>query len=522
MNAPARVSPASSPLSSFHARGDLLTRTLVLFLWLGSTAALAASREPPFEKGTVLEETPDGGGFAVDSTKRIGCAGRLCLWHHIQSLGPCFYGLCTNEFMLVSDLKGRFLGATHDLESWATSSSRFIDGEHVEFVVQDRNEPFSIHANGLDPTQVSRQVMKVAADGSRFIPVPSQAPKWTKPAGRRGTSKPPKSQPVGDELLAQARALCPKDTHFIPVDYTCQDETCLLLFSGAKPSSDADGDSTPSDEGTPGPFCGFLVKGTDLQELGFADSGNEVRVTPWAYVVSGPVGARGSMEPMETLSRYQPGYMVFSDTEGAVVDGIRPYPVRSAQTLEAALALAPTAQAYTLAHLSWGAAGWKNADDLAFAWRLARVGDALVLHAEVQDDKVVPLGKGTGVHSDHLELTVPLVRASGPSSQLKVGVLLAAGGQVEAQDWTGDEIKRLRSIQGTWRKRPRGYEMTLTLPLVDLGVEKPNSSLGLQLAVSDADARGKQETMMGHEGVLMFWTEYPPSIAEYRLHGGMD
>lgn len=515
MNAHARVSPVSSPLC-------ILKRTLVLGLWLGSTAALAASHEPPFEKGTVLVETPGESGYAMDSTKRIGCTGRRCVWQHIQSLGPCFYGLCSNRYMLVSDLEGRFLGATHDLDSWTTNSLRLIDGGLVELVVQNRNEPFSIQANGLDPTQVSRQVMKMAPDGSRFIPVPSQAPKWTKPAARRGTSKPPTSLPVGDELLARARALCPKDTHFVPVDYTCKDETCLLLLSRAAPSSDAEGDSTPSDEDNAGSFCGFLVKGADLQELGFAGSGYEVSVEPWSYVVSGPVGARGSMEPMETLSRYQPGYMAFTGTEGAVVDGIKPYPVRSAQSIEAALALAPTAQAYTRAHLSWGDAGWKNADDLAFAWRLARVGDALVLHAEVHDDKVVPLGTGTGVHSDHLELTVPVMRASGPSSKLKLGLLLAARGQVEAQDWTGDEIKRLPSIQGTWRKRPRGYEMTLTLPLVDLGVEKANTALGLQLAVSDADARGKQETMMSHEGVLMFWTEYPPSIAEYRLHGAMD
>lgn len=65
--------------------------------------------------------------------------------------------------------------------------------------------------------------------------------------------------------------------------------------------------------------------------------------------------------------------------------------------------------------------------------------------------------------------------------------------------------------------------MTLTLPLADLlGAAEPTISLGVSLAVSDADARGKQETLMKHSGTLMSWTEYPPSIDEYRRHGAME
>ena|GEM_PF-4847315 len=35
------------------------------------------------------------------------------------------------------------------------------------------------------------------------------------------------------------------------------------------------------------------------------------------------------------------------------------------------------------------------------------------------------------------------------------------------------------------------------------------------LSVFDADAAGKQETLMGHVGSLYFWSEYPPGHEEY-------
>ncbi|MBZ4407180.1 hypothetical protein K8640_03080 [Myxococcus sp. XM-1-1-1] len=521
----AASSPSRAPRMRRHPG-----RALALGLWLGSTTTLAAPTEPWFDRGAVLVETPEGGAYyGLDTQKRIACEGRLCLWRVVQSMGPCFYGLCTSQQMVMSDREGRFLGAAHDLDAWSPSTLRFIDAGHVEVVTTSRNEPFSIPANALDPTAVSRQVLKVASDGSRFIAAPLRTPKWTKPAARRGKApvdpKPPRSLPVDDALLARARALCREDLRFNPVDHACRDGTCFLLLSGGEPSSEADTEdaSPPAEAGLKGPFCGLLVRGDDLQSLGFDEDGVEVQVSSTAYALSGPVGARGSMEHMETLSRSRPGYMVFSDTVGAVVDGIRPYPVRSAQSTEAALALAPTAQAYTPAHITWGLAGWKDAEDLAFAWRLARVGGALALHVEVHDDRVVPLGTGTGVHSDHVEFTVHRMRTPGAFSELKLGLLLAAGGKVEARDWTGEANTPFPAIQGTWRKRPRGYEMTLTLPLADLlGAAEPNISLGVSLAVSDADARGKQETLMKHSGTLMFWTEYPPSIDEYRRHGAME
>ncbi len=45
----------------------------------------------------------------------------------------------------------------------------------------------------------------------------------------------------------------------------------------------------------------------------------------------------------------------------------------------------------------------------------------------------------------------------------------------------------------------------------------PLVSAPLTLVVSDVDEGGKQETLMGHEGLLRFWTQYPPSMDEYRM-----
>ncbi|WP_163868865.1 hypothetical protein [Myxococcus eversor] len=508
--------PRGAPLSP----GAL---ALALCLGLGSTTALAAADEPPVAKGTVLVEGPIDTLNIPGTAKRISCEGPFCLWLVVEELGPCFYGLCTNKFMVLSDLEGKFMGASRSLDSWTESTPRFIDAEHVEVVSRNTNYPFTAVDDGLDPTQVSRTVLKVSRDGTRFTQAPSLTPTWTKPGSRRmGSSvapKPPEPRVVSAELLARARALCPTDVTFNPVDYACGDGTCLLLLTESEPKSGPDAGreeatAKPTFE-VEGPFCSVMVKGEDVELASLGGDATSVRVTPTGYAFSGPVGMRGSTEVMEWVSRARPGYMSFSDTEGVVVNGSNPYPVRFAESAKAALALAPTVQAFTLAHVTWGLADWKGPTDLAFAWRLARVGEALALIAEVHDDKVVPLGKGTGLHSDHLELTFPRPSVS-PSHTIKVGVLLTAGGKVEARDWTGEANPVLPSIQGTWRKRPHGYEVSLTLPLAALGVEKSARASYFSLAVSDADARGKQETLMGHDGELRFWTEYPPSIAEYR------
>ncbi|WP_174462748.1 hypothetical protein [Myxococcus sp. CA056] len=529
MNDPRRAPLFSGPRTFPMGEGAAGRRgvlALALCLGLGSTAALASPDKAPFPKGTVLDEKLLKDWGRGSTLKRLACEGPFCLWHLIDDLGSCSSGYCALETLMLSDLQGEVLGATYRLEHAPANTVRFLDPEHVEVVTSSKNRlPYTFVDYGLAQKQVYRRVMKVSRDGARFIAVPSQEPKWTKSSARVVNApvspKPPKPRAVSDELLSRARALCPMGVRFNPLEYVCRDGTCLLLLTGFKPDPAPDAvpedASLMSDGRLKGPFCVLVVKGKELHLVASEDWATSVLVEPTFYLFWGPMGVRGSTVELETFSRERPGYMAFASTAGAVVNGSHPYPVRFARSAEDALALAPTVQAYTQAHISWGLEGWKDAADLAFAWRLARVGGALSLHVEVHDDKVAPLGSGEGLHSDHLELTVWQVRSSGPRSEdFKLGVLLGAGGKVEARDWTRDAHPGLPSIQGAWRKRPRGYEVTLTLPLAELGVSEPLVAASFSLAVSDADAQGKQETVMGHDGMLRFWTEYPPSIVEYR------
>ncbi|MFY1825011.1 hypothetical protein ACN47A_03795 [Myxococcus fulvus] len=425
--------------------------------------------------------------------------------------------------MLVSDLQGRFLGASHGLDDNASRSLRFVDPEQVEVVTWTRHELFHVIDTGVDPLYVNRRVLKVSRDGARFIEVPGQGPRWTMVGARAentpGLQKLPKPRTVSGALLERARALCPTGASYEPVEYVCRDGTCLLLLSGFKTEPDGPPEYATwmLDGRVQGPLCVVLVQGKKLTWLSVAENGSSVELLPGSYRFWGGMAVRGGMVPVVELSRTQPGYMVLDDTVGAVVDGSHPYPVRRGPSAEAALALAPTVQAYTQAHIPWGLAGWKDADDLAFAWRVARVEDTLVLQVEVHDETVVPRGAGTGVHSDHLELTLWQHRGWGSTrpEKRKLGVLLGAGGEVEVRDWTEKANVMLPFLQGTWRAHPQGYEVTLVLPLAALGMTKPLTGVGFVMAVSDADVRGKQETLMEQPGGLNLWSEYPPTILEY-------
>ncbi|MCP3057355.1 hypothetical protein LXT21_01035 [Myxococcus sp. K38C18041901] len=398
-----------------------------------------------------------------------------------------------------------------------------MDPQHIEVVNWTRDTRFQVIDTGLDPLRVDRQVLKVSRDGDRFIDVPGHAPGWTIVGARSGNTsshpKPPKPRAVNGALLERARAVCPKDASYEPVEYVCRDGRCLLLLSGFKPEPDG-----PPEEATwtldgrvRGPLCSIVVQGKKLTLLSAADDGSSVEVLPASYRFWGGMAVRGGFVPVIEFSRTQPGYMVLADTAGVVVDGSQPYPVRFGPSAEDALALAPTVQAFTQAHITWGLERWKDAADLSFAWRLARVEDSLVLQVEVNDERVVPHGTGTGVHSDHLELTLWQERGwSGPRPEKrKLGVLFGAGGEVEVRDWTEKANVMLPFLQGTWRERPQGYEVTLVLPWADLGLTNPVTRVGFVMAVSDADARGKQETLMEQLGGLNLWSEYPPTILEY-------
>ncbi|SEU22280.1 hypothetical protein SAMN05443572_106386 [Myxococcus fulvus] len=496
---------------------------LLLWLGLGSTAALAVPIELPVTKGTVLVEKADEPGWNSGSVQRLACEGRFCLWLAVEELGACSFGYCSNMQMWVSDLEGRFLGASHGIDDHASRSLRFVDPEHVEVVTWTRDELFHVIDTGLDPLHVNRRVMKVSRDGARFIEVPGQGPGWTMVGARAenipGHPKPPKPRTVSGALLERARALCPKRASYEPVEYVCRDGMCLLLLSGFKANPDGPPEDATwmLDGRVRGPLCVVLVQGKKLTWLSAAEDGSSVELLPDSYRFWGGMAVRGGVVPVLELSRTRPGYMVLADTVGAVVHGSRPYPVRIGPSAEAALALAPTVQAFTQAQVTWGLGRWKDAADLAFAWRLARVEQTLVLQVEVHDETVVPRGTGTGVHSDHLELTLWQHRGLGsprPETR-KLGVLLGAGGEVEVRDWTAKADVMLPFLQGTWRERPQGYEVTLVLPWADLGMTEPLTAVGFVMAVSDADVRGKQETLMEQAGGLNLWSEYPPTILEY-------
>lgn len=69
---------------------------------------------------------------------------------------------------------------------------------------------------------------------------------------------------------------------------------------------------------------------------------------------------------------------------------------------------------------------------------------------------------------------------------------------------------------GSWSKTEHGYRVDVSLPLAPLreavGARK---TLGFVILASDADEEKRQETLLGNDGSLDFWDEYPPSIEEY-------
>lgn len=125
-----------------------------------------------------------------------------------------------------------------------------------------------------------------------------------------------------------------------------------------------------------------------------------------------------------------------------------------------------------------------------------------------------PFSTGTGVNSDHLELTV-WRRAD--SVLRKLGVLLGANGQLQVRLWMDGADERYAAGKGTWRRTRRGYAVDLSLERAVFQELEPLIAVRLGVEVSDADARGRQETLMGNRGSLRFWSEYPPTLDEYWL-----
>lgn len=507
-------------------------------------AAHAQAESPPLEQSTLVEGN-DPGDPSV-SSRRIACEGRFCLWHVSHYLGPCASYRCSGEHLVLTDREGHVLPAGWGLSAYSNSSARFLGPSQIELLTwtaRFTHEEPEID-EGVDPTVVSRQVLKLSRDGKKLTldAAASRAPEWrTRPAQRRsnpkGQEKPAPEVPMSEALLAKARAVCSPGEPYYLRHRECHEGTCVLILDGDesakdKPEEERDQDSCRGD------LCTVLMKGDEVRRLPVGEETTSLEITPSAYAYSACTGPYGSSEVNDVLSRRRPERKMFADTEGLQLEGSDPYPVREAKTFEAARDLAPTVHAYTLVHVTWGRNAWKDDKDLALAWQVMRVGGELHLHAEVDDDVLVPFseGTGTGVHSDHLELTVwkqPPARGGTGDKGLplrKLGVLLGAEGQVQARLWTQEEQGKARDVdeayaaaRGTWSRTGHGYSVELTLPLAFLEVEKSPASAPFSVAVSDADERGKQETLMGHQGTLRFWTEYPPTHEEYlRVMGSRD
>ncbi|ATB33188.1 hypothetical protein [Melittangium boletus] len=461
-----------------------------------------------------------------DDSRRLDCQGAFCIWR--QSIySPCSGEYCYFNTLYVTDREGHVV-SEHERSPLGpyTHEVRFIGPRRIEFL--DYKGPFRSGREmgidiGVDQSWVNRQVWKLSSDGKTLTQdlKAVRVPEWKRPPKVSKVSKPPRPSrppptepekpslkvPVTEAVLAKAIAACGSEFIF-PRHHECHRGTCMLVLDSVE-------DRENSHRGN---LCPVLVKGSQVRKLPLALEAVEFNLTPTTYVFTTWDGPYGSLGSSQDISRTHPDVMLFSGTQGLHVEGGEPYPVREAKSVEAARALAPIVHAYTRAHIPWGRDAWRDESDLALAWQVMRVGENLHLHAEVDDDTVVPFATGTGVHSDHLELTV----SRGTSGNFKLGVLLAPEGQLQVRLWQKEEGDKKQYLdepfvaaRGTWRQREHGYEVDLALPV--FAIQGPSSPLvsGLSVFVSDADAAGKQETLMGHVGRLFFWSEYPPSHEEY-------
>lgn len=510
--------------------------------WVGALSALALWASPWLSPRAEAQSTPEEEGSLYSdfllvegqlsegglTARRFACEGRFCLWQLSEHLGPCAGYRCVNETLVVSDREGRALRAHWPLSTFGTTFVRFLGPHQVEVVTRSNpgtNGP--VPESGVDPLVITREVLKLSRDGGKFTKdaAASRPPAWKtkerepRPQAGRGLKKPAGKAPLTSTVLARARAACLSDQTLSPRYHECREGLCMLFLSEA-PRATHTGEDERDDHFCGTDLCAVVVKGNEVRRLTLHENASCVTVTPTEYVFSGDTGPYGSSEDLEWISRLKPGYMAFADTARLHLDGSEPYPVREAESVESARALAPTVHAYTVAHVTWGQKAWQGDEDLSLAWQLMRVGEELHLFAEVDDDTVVPFRAetGTGVHSDHLELTVwkqPLEEK--PAPLRKLGVLLAEDGQVLVRLWTAGKDEPYAPAQGSWSRSERGYRVDLTLSLALLEELKPLVSARVTVEASDTDARGRQETLMGHKGTLRFWTEFPPSIDEHRM-----
>ena len=379
---------------------------------------------------------------------------------------------------------------------------------------------------GLPSVLHRRQLLTVSPDGSKFES--ESEPEWfslerqaylqklfTLPGG---SGKLELKAPVSGALRAKAQKACGMSEPLPATHHECPKEagSCMLVLGG-KPDE-------PEQQ-----FCFVVVKGQEVRALPLeklVPSVDQFSLGGAAYcLVSSSGGIRGQSGDEQCISRTQPGRMAFVETKGAHLESADGYPVRKAASVAEGLQLAPTVHAFTAAHVSWGRDTWRDEKDLALTWQATRVGDTVHFHVEVTDDVLAPLGKGSAIHSDHLELdfwpsSAGASQKKGP--HLKLGALLAEGGQVQLRVWKRGKDGKERNVdeayaaKGTWTRTAQGYTVDLALPVEPLRKELAASrAWGMELRASDADEGGRQKALLGTQGALPLWNEYPPAIEEY-------
>ncbi|MFY0570894.1 sugar-binding protein [Archangium lansingense] len=430
----------------------------------------------------------------------------------------------------MTDRKGKLLGASSDQADLSGGRARFLGPRQVEFVglvsLEDNNgdDPEGRRREvGFGAALMMRRLITLSQDGSAIT---SDTREWLAPThhallerrlnNQRAGIEPKIKGRMHDAVLAKARTVCGSEGNeeLKPTLYECHGGgVCVLVL-----------DRVSGDRSSEESSCVLKVKEGNVERLplgtlmGVDDESYKFSLESARYCFTCTIcGFRGSSGNTQCVSRERPDRMAFVETAGLHVDSGEFYPVRQAGSSAAGAAAALTVHAYTMAHVSWGLDNWKNAKDLSLAWQAMRVGEDLRFHAEVEDDVLLPASDGPFVHSDHLELDF-----KGPRAHLKLGVLLAADGQLQVRLWKQGAAGQEREVDeeyaaaGTWSKTERGYRVEVSLPLAplreSLGAQK---TLSFEMVASDADGKKRQETLLGNSGSLDFWDEYPPTIEEY-------
>lgn len=434
--------------------------------WCAALAiASGAGADPPIVEGSVL--TPQEG---PDSVSRIACSPRFCLWLVNHYLGGCTEEDCSSHDLAVTDLEGKTLGPY--LWFQPGSPVRFVSADSFDVARAYRNEERNPGAKlgwdfGVDPLHVVEERVRIVKGGAELRggnakPEPTKA---TRRLGEMGAGRCEEYRATPVELAGARRIIA-----------ECELRGCATLRCGAA-------------------LC--------LHEEGG--------------------GIRGGLGDMACVRRDDPERMAFVSPRGLEVEGALPYPVlRVDHAGQGPWVEPPLAVARTMAHVSFGLEHWGGPKDASLRWQLVRTARALELWVEVADDIVVA-SAARPLSADHVELWFG---GEFGVRRIQVGLLLGPEGKVAARLWAKsaeDDPKQVVEHvdgpfdgEGTWSKTDTGYLVRWRVPLAAvLPCALDGLLLPFSIAASDADGRRGQEVLIGHQGRLFLWTQYPPSAEEY-------